>query len=84
MITVYEDPYFQTMEEDIYWNTLFYGTFGLVFLSVMITFSLVIAFLLKKLFLNKNAVMPRNTSVPLVHRHHHRRMVPPGYDECDI
>ena len=85
MITAYDNELFiEGMEEDIYWNLMFYGTLALVLLSLMITFALIISCLLKKLFLNRvEPLKPRNTSTPLLHHHHRRQMSNPLYDVCD-
>ena len=84
MIYAYDSEFAQTMEDDIYWNLMFYTTAGLVLFSLMMSFALIISCLLKKLFLNKvEPLKPRN-STPLLHHHRHRRQLSnPLYDVCD-
>ena len=83
MIYAYDSELAQTMEDDIYWNLMFYTTAGLVLFSLMMSFALIISCLLKKLFLNKvEPLKPRN-STPLLHHRHRRQLSNPLYDVCD-
>ena len=81
VITAYENN-LDDFNDAFLWDLLFYLILGLIGFSTMVSFALLISYLLKKLFVQKNYTFtPRRTSTPILHPL--RRTTGQMYDVCD-